>query len=208
MLAMVFYLAFVAIAASNINQDGATLLATTKLQLPERQLSAEQWRSGDWRLLPDQRSRFGPPERKRFDLQFAGSIEDLSNRLIEHGWRKARISDLSEALRVFLSRSGRTGEPLHLPRDFAGFPERQILIKDQPDGSRLILRIWDSGTQLDNQTLWLGQVRTLEYQRGVAGFERWHEIGRAEEAMHQLLESLGAGVRVTRPEVYPVLIRL
>jgi len=205
-LAMLFYIAFLAIATANINQDGAALLASTKLQLPERQLSAERWRSGDWRLLPEQRSRFGPPERKRFDLQFAGSLEALSKRLIENDWRQARIGDLSEALRVFLSRSGRTGDPLHLPRDFAGFPERQILIKDQADGSRLILRVWASGTRLDDQDLWLGQVRALEYQRGVAGFERWREIGRAEQAMHQLLESLGGGVHVSRPDVYPVLI--
>ncbi|HMA97825.1 MAG TPA: VTT domain-containing protein [Wenzhouxiangella sp.] len=207
-LAVVFYSAFVAIATVEIEQQYAPLMSASQLQLPERQLSVSGWRQGDWRLLPEQRSRFGRPERKRFDLQIAGDLQVIARRLQVAGWRRARIASLGEALREMLSRSSNTGQPVHLPRDFAGLPERMILTRDEPDGTRLILRLWDSGARLGELPLWLGQVRVLNYERGAAGFERWQEQkAPTDQTMeHLLADVLAAGVN--KPVGGPMLISL
>jgi membrane protein DedA with SNARE-associated domain len=207
-LALVFYGAFASIASVEIGQEYQTLKESTRIQLPERQLSLDEWQEDAWRLLPAWRSRFGPLEQKQFDLQVAGHMRALIRRLEGEGWRQARIASLGESLRATLSSADPAGRPWHLPRDFAGLPERTIMVKDAPDGTRLILRLWDSGARLEELPLWLGQIRALSYERGLAGFERWDEREVSNnQPMEQLLSDLST-IDVKRPGQGPVLVSL
>lgn len=209
-LVLMFYASFAAIAAVEIGASSDALLESTRLSQPERQMSVDEWQAGGWRLLPEQRSRLGAAEKKRFDLQLAGRLDNIVARLAATDWRPARIGSPADALRRLATGSARSDDenPVHLPRDFAGLPERMILVREEAGGQRLLLRLWDSGTRLDGARLWLGQVRTLRRERGLAGIERWREVPQeADRALNKLLESLSAG-RVIQPEDGPVLINL
>ncbi|NDY95562.1 VTT domain-containing protein [Wenzhouxiangella limi] len=209
-LVIMFYASFVAIAAVEVGVSADDLLEATRLSQPERQMSVEEWRKGGWRQLPGQRSRLGAVEKKRFDLQLAGPLDEIVRRLAVDGWRQARIGSPAQSLRRLAAPSDSVGrdEMVHVPRDFAGLPERIILAQDLADGQRLLLRLWDSGTRLEGTPLWLGQARTLRRERGLAGLERWREIPEASDAaLRELLEDLSAG-QVIQPAVGPVLINL
>ncbi|MFP4275830.1 MAG: hypothetical protein ACLFQ2_00255 [Wenzhouxiangella sp.] len=207
-LALAFYTSFFAIATVAIGGEYEALLTASRLQQPERQLALSDWHAGDWRMLPQQRSRLGATEKKRFDLQLAAPLEATVARLADADWRPAQIGSPLTSLRRLLERS-RTdpgAPPVHLPRDFAGLPEQMILVRDLAGGQRLILRLWDSGARLDGVPLWLGQVRTLDRERGLAGFERWREVpAAAGPALQALLIDLAAG-QVIEPPGGPVLI--
>ncbi|MFW5815223.1 MAG: VTT domain-containing protein [Wenzhouxiangella sp.] len=207
-LVLMFYAAFAAIAAVEIGASYDALLESARLSQPERRMSVVEWQTGGWRLLPEQRSRLGSAEKKRFDLQLAGTLGEIVARLRPADWRPARIGSPAEALRRLTSGPEEGEDGVYLPRDFAGLPERMILIRERGDGRRLILRLWDSGTRLDGTPLWLGQVRTLRRERGLAGFERWREVtDQADQALATLLEELSTG-RVIEPDDGPILINL
>jgi membrane protein DedA with SNARE-associated domain len=209
-LVLMFYASFVAIAAVEIQAESNALLEATQLNQPEREMSVEQWRAGGWRMLPEQRSRLGAAEKKRFDLQLVGPLDEIVARLERAGWRPARIGSPAEALRRLATGADRSREEqaVHLPRDFAGLPEQMILVRDSDDGQRLLLRLWDSGTRLDRSPLWLGQARILHRERNMVGFEHWRELPEESiRALQTLLEDLSAEQEI-RPADGPLLINL
>jgi membrane protein DedA with SNARE-associated domain len=191
MLALLFYGLLFSITAFQVESEYPRLTEATRLELPRQTLSIVEWRAGGWRELPAVRSRLGPGEGQRFDLQYAGSRAWLVETLSQAGWRRPEVRSLRWS--SLLSARPRPERMPHLPRDFAGKPENLIMIRDRNDARREVLRLWASGTTIEagDRPLWLGQVR-IEAVGDVLGmFNRWRDTGQPEAAMRAFEASLG-----------------
>lgn len=190
MLALLFYGLLVSVTAFEVDGGYERLAEATRLELPRQTLSPNEWRAGGWRQLPAVRSRLGRDEGQRFDFQYAGAQSWLAERLEEAGWRRPEIRSLRWS--SLLSARPRPELMPHLPRDFAGQPEKLIMIRDRADGKREVLRLWASGTTLapGGPPVWLGQVRIEAVDDLLGLFNRWRDTGAAKAAMRALERSL------------------
>lgn len=207
-LMLSFYAAFLALVAVEIGSGSEALVEQTRLTQPERQMSPDQWLAGGWQRLPERRSRFRSDDRQRFDFQLAARPESFLASLEAAGWDRLPVASPFDLVRR-LPGDAEAAQRLHLPRDFAGRPEEWILIREQAAGERrLVIRLWDSGTRLGPNPLWLGQVRMVQLEPGLAGLRRWRELSdQSPRALDALLAGLPAA-EVVRPTAGPALINL
>lgn len=191
-LAAMFYGLFVAIAAVHVHGHHENLLEASRLAQPEREMSPLVWRETGWRELPERRSRLGGIEAQRFDLQFAGELEPLQERLEATGWQEPDPDDSARLSRLLAPQPDARKSP-HLPRDFAGRPEDLLMI-DYLDGQQVAtLRLWDSGARLlpGREAVWLGQVRVVRPGRFLGLFNRWTEVAeQRQRGMARLLQAV------------------
>ena len=128
---------------------------------PIRQMQArDQWWQGGWRQLPQQRMDFRGNRRQDFVLQWAGSQEELEQRLREAGWKPAPTADLKGIL-LWLSPQVELRELPVLPQVHDGSEDdvRLVYYGANPK-TRWVLRFWDIGVRLrdGNQPIWIGSV--------------------------------------------------
>ncbi len=190
LLALLFYGFGLGVAIVNVQSGLAAMLERTALERPERLMSSAAWRQSGWQALPDRISSLGPWERSRFDLQIAGQLSTIEQRLVDQGWErvaKVRASDLWSLL------AGQADSRMlpHLNRDFAGRPEDLVLRRPNADGSMALLRLWASGTTLlpDQTPVWLGQIRAVEPGWVLGSLTRWFEVDDQRDAAMQTLDS-------------------
>lgn len=209
LLALFFYGSYLAIAGFEVHSESERLLAESQLRQPERQLARGDWLDDGWRSLPQRRSRFGAYEQQRFDLQLAAGSEELTAMLARSGWWAPGRAGPVDVLR----RPPLPGEPAavaHLPRDFAGRPEDRLMAYPMSDDVRILIRLWDSGARLapDRIPVWLGQVRAVRLEPGLAGWQRWREIPEFRaDALAHLVDGLPGAETRFEPDA-PALISL
>jgi len=186
LMSAAFYLLLFALVAFSAGQRYEPLALETRLVLPERSMSLDEWRRSGWRELPELRSRIGRVQTQRFDLQYAGRLGALVERLEAGGWKQPR----QRTLRWSALLGGRPDPErlAHLPRDFAGYPPSLLMVRERDDGSRTVLRLWPSGTRLEpvDAPVWLGQVRIEATGEWLGLVNRWREIGGVEPALGEL----------------------
>lgn len=148
-----------------------------ELVQPTRELSATAWWAGEWKSLPERRSRIGDYDRQRFDAQIASTRGRLERVLNAGGWRQPPGPSL-EALRAVFGDAPAPRRLFHLPRDFAGKPDDLMRRRMLDDGRALLLRAWDSGARLapNGTPVWLVQARVLEPVTRLGMFNTWREI--------------------------------
>ncbi|QKK03728.1 MAG: DedA family protein [Pseudomonadota bacterium] len=192
MLAVAFYALIVAATALQFPAGYGRLADITRMALPERSLARDDWLTGQWRSLPQQRSQIGDAARQRFDFQYAGPVDAFEDELARSGW--VRPGERSGGLAALLSVPPRRDALPHLPRDFAGHRERLVLVRPLDEDRKAVLRLWDSGVALDPGAVpvWLGQVRIEGIGEFLLLLHRWRETGDARRAMAVLERSLGS----------------
>jgi len=166
----------------------AQRVADHRLEQPLRRTSAEAWWHGAWQQLPAARSRIGADGSRRFDLQFAGDLHALGQRLGAAGWSNA--PGMSRAGLGAMFRPSPVPEALpHLSRDFAGRPEELRLRLRLEPGQTAVLRLWDSGMRLEpaSTPVWLGQIEALRVDRRLGMVWVWRRSG-DDAALLQRLE--------------------
>ncbi len=187
LLVMVFYLLLASFAAVHIGQTHTTLTEQTRLAYPDRQLSLDQWLTSDWELLPAKRSRIGREFIQRFDLQLAGRLIDIERALAGHGWHVPEAPGRRGI--VGMLAGDPDDQPLpHFQRDFAGQPERLLMVRAIDGSQMLVIRLWHSGAVVGGTEapIWLGQVRVVEPASWL-GFNHWQQIYEETEAAAEQL---------------------
>lgn len=80
-------------------------------------------------------------------------------------------------------------QPLpHFQRDFAGQPERLLMVRAIDGSQMLVIRLWHSGAVVGGTEapIWLGQVRVVEPASWL-GFNHWQQIYEETEAAAEQL---------------------
>ncbi|MEJ2132538.1 MAG: phosphatase PAP2 family protein, partial [Gammaproteobacteria bacterium] len=139
-------------------------------------LDAEDWWRRDWRRLPTYRWDLEGELEQPFNVQWAGTLDALRERLVARGWREPIALGAASSLR-WLSPAPRIAELPVLPQVHDGRDEDMQLIhslaaSESQEGSsqrgrQIILRLWRSGIVLEpaGVPLWVGGVSLQRLRR-------------------------------------------
>jgi membrane protein DedA with SNARE-associated domain/membrane-associated phospholipid phosphatase len=123
-------------------------------------IEADQWLSGGWRQLPERRADLGQRRTQALDIQLAGNPSLLRSALESEGWTTAAMLDWGNALRL-LSPSLPLAELPVIPHVHDRRHESLALVRTGPDGTREVLRLWQTRYRLSNgEPIWVGNVTT------------------------------------------------
>ncbi len=130
--------------------------------------SAPQYIHGpDWHngaaiaSLPTRREELWHSGGHRLDLQYAGTLPELTRALERRGWKAAEGLSWGNAMRL-LSPSLPLAELPVIPHVHNGRHEALHLVKDAADDIRVVLRLWATHYRLEDQTpLWVGDVTSI-----------------------------------------------
>jgi len=135
-------------------------------------LDAELWWQEDWRRLPAYRQDLEGEFEQPLNVQWAGTLASLRERLGAQGWHEPAPLRATTALRWLLPAPKLADLPV-LPQVHDGRHESLLVIRSL-DGGRaqdeatsdrqLILRLWSTGIVLDPDAvpLWVGNVSLQE----------------------------------------------
>jgi len=153
-------------AAGILTVAGAALIATGLLapstpaqKPPPEVITVEEraWRTSLWRDLPQMRDDLRESSAFPLNVQYAGGIGWLDQRLQESGWHRMAANKPENWLRL-LSPSLPLFELPVLPHIHAGRHESAIWIRTTTEG-RLVLRLWPSNHAIEGiGPLWLGEA--------------------------------------------------
>lgn len=129
-------------------------------QIVLQTLAQAPWQEQGWRELPQQRLDFRGQHRQDLTLQWAGTREQLEQRLRETGWQSAPALNL-KGLLLWLSPQVELRELPVLPQLHNGREDelRMVRYSDDP-AHRWLVRFWDVGARLQegDVPIWIGSV--------------------------------------------------
>jgi undecaprenyl-diphosphatase len=141
-------------------------LALYSQQTQTVSISESDWKTSIWSDLPQTRDDLRSDRSHPLNLQFAGELGDLSGTLAPLGWEPGTSLGWDSAMKL-LSLSLPIRELPVIPHVHDGAHEALILVKDAPDGGRLVLRLWATAYRIDATTpLWIGNV-TAQHKRTI-----------------------------------------
>ena len=209
-ISLIFFVTVVSLTLwVGISQQAQILARYSVPELREESQLA-QWQSEDWAELPERRNDFSAGRIWAFNVQYAGSLAQLRQTLIEAGWRDEPAGLLEPLLRSLDSGSRPETLPL-LPASHNGRPDVLTMSRPEGDGNRrLMLRLWSSPLFLtDSRTrVWQGTVAQVRYQQRFRLISVW----RIDDSSEPWLTAVGAALpeleqtRVTRTDGRQVLL--
>ncbi len=142
-----------------------------------QRLDATSWWREDWQRLPGYRQDLEGELEQPLNVQWAGTLASLREKLGARGWHEPVPLSATSALRWLLPAPGLAELPV-LPQVHDGRHESLLMI-GSPDASRvrgepiinrdrqLVLRLWSTGIVLDPDAvpLWVGSVSLQETGR-------------------------------------------
>jgi len=129
-------------------------------------ITADDWRAGAWRILPQARDDLRKTGRHPLNLQYAGRLDDLRGRLADRGWEPGAGLSWSTAIKL-LSPSLPLAKLPVIPHVHGGRHEALALVKPSAGNRRLVLRLWATNYRIDGEMpLWIGNV-TAQHKRVV-----------------------------------------
>ena len=136
-----------------------------------RTMALEHWWQDGWGELPRWRDDLTGGRQTPLNVQWAGSLEALTDILERAGWRSPPRLSPAGALQ-WLNPAPRIDAMPVLPHVHAGRHETLLRILPLAAGRALALRLWDSGVRLlpGDAVLWIGEASTLVLDR------RWRYV--------------------------------
>lgn len=167
-LARVALLALVLAGGWHITVRYSTDMQRYAQQVTVRHQDAASWWQEGWKLQPAYRQDLDGEPQHPLNVQWAGSLFAVSERLASQGWREPVPLSATSALR-WLSPAPLLAELPVLPQVHDGRHESLILVRplntDLTKGEagldrQLVLRLWNTGMLLDPDgiPLWVGNV--------------------------------------------------
>lgn len=135
-----------------------------------REMSAESWRTDDWRSLPQFRRDLEGERKQPLNVQFAGELPQLRQQLEAAGWRAPPALTPHSSLRWLLPNPSLNELPV-LPQLNGGRYEALLLVRDAPgeagSARQQVLRLWPTVVRLEPGAtrLWVGTVATQRIRR-------------------------------------------
>lgn len=168
-LAAVFYLSFAVAALWHAPRTIDPLLERFHAPEPSLVLEPGGWWERDWARLPAQRRERDASRRWSLELQVAGSLEPLAQRLQAQGWEVQPQADWTATLGLLDEDMPPRQQPV-LPATL-GAEAEALLLRRPAGGERLqVVRLWRAPARLaDGTALWIGVTQTLQYQRPLGG---------------------------------------
>ncbi len=125
-------------------------------------MTATDWIRGGWAQLPSHRVDLGGEYEEPFILQLAGSPDYLVETLARAGWHAPAAWNAIGAVAWLATGSDMESLPV-LPKLHNGrAPRLMLMLPEDGDRTRLVLRLWDSGFRLNSDigspVLWLATV--------------------------------------------------
>jgi membrane protein DedA with SNARE-associated domain/membrane-associated phospholipid phosphatase len=195
-LAAAFYATFALAALWHAPREIDPLLARFGPLRATTLVDASAWWQGEaWRALPAQRHERAAARRWPLDVQIAGPLAPLQQRLQAQGWQPQPQANWVATLGLLDARRAPARQPV-LPATLDA--EAEVLLLRRAVGDRLqVLRVWRAPAQLsDGAQLWLGTTQTLRYARPLPWIGWWQPLddgGQAHAAVRAALA--GPGLR-------------
>ncbi|HHH44674.1 MAG TPA: phosphatase PAP2 family protein [Gammaproteobacteria bacterium] len=126
-------------------------------------LTKSDWLAGGWQNLPAYRDDLKGRHSQPLDIQWNGSREGITERMLADGWRRPHSPNLRNLLKLFNGDATVQELPV-LPQVHHGESQQVLLVRDSDDASRLLtLRLWESRYRLaeDQTPLWVGDISWL-----------------------------------------------
>ena len=168
------------------------LLARFEPPAPAIRWTQAQWWQHGWTQLPSKRNESDPSRRWRLDVQVAGPLAPLRERLQAQGWRVQPQARWEQALNMFDTDAWPAGVPV-LPATLEAHTESLLLVRDGPEPDRrLALRLWPAPVQLQpgGEPLWIGTAQTLHFSPAMGLVATWRPRPEADPALEQVREAV------------------
>jgi membrane-associated phospholipid phosphatase len=173
-LAWIFYGAFAVAACWHAPRAIDGMLAKFVAPPAPVAMTVQAWWQEGWRTLPARRRERDAGQRWPLDVQVAGALEPLQQRLQANGWGVQPQADWMATLTLLDDDTPPERQPV-LPATLDAESETLLLRRpgDQP-GETKVLRLWRAPVRLaDGTPLWLGSTQTLRYTEPFGLFGLW-----------------------------------
>ena len=185
-LAWTFYGAFAIAALWHAPRAATPLLA--RLESPSsapQVVDADAWWAGTADIpLAD--------ARRTLDLQIAGPLEPLAQRLRASGWHEQRQANWVDVLGLLDDDRASAEQPV-LPGTLDARAESLLLRREGPrPGTLQALRLWPAPARLDDgTTLWIGTTQALAWTHPLHAFGLWRPVDNNGASHDALREAIG-----------------
>jgi undecaprenyl-diphosphatase len=150
-LAIAAVAALVGIGAFHIDRSHNQDLAFYGVRQTTQTVSVGTWRDGGWNLLPQRRVDLKGEYEEPFTVAWLGPPRAIAQRLEAAGWREPVRWSVPSLLAWLVPDPGPEALPV-LPRLDDGRAPALIRLLPQPDGSRLVLRLWPTALAVRDET--------------------------------------------------------
>jgi hypothetical protein len=200
-VAWIFYLGFAAAALWHAPQAAGPLLQQFTAPPPTLVLTAADWWERDWSALPATRNERGDTRRWPLDLQIAGPIEPLRERLESLGWSVQPQANWIAALSLLDRRVEGAQQPV-LPATLGTEAESLLLRRSRSEGTLDVVHLWRAPARLaDDTPLWVGTVQSMRFKRHLGMLSLWQPEADQRAAWRRLSHELSS--LHGREEVHP-----
>ncbi len=194
-LSILFYLSVAGFGLWHGTRGADDTLARFAPPQVRTSIAAEQWWQGDWTRLPARRNEFLTERAWPLNLQYAGDIATLRDRLAAAGWQPGPEANL-ETLLAILDKDA-TPETLPvLPASHNGHGDALLMSHPGPTpDTRLVLHLWFAPLALapDDVPVWQGTAALLHFGQELSVFQVWrvqHDSQAGLDALEQALPTL------------------
>ncbi|MEF2148041.1 bifunctional DedA family/phosphatase PAP2 family protein [Aquilutibacter rugosus] len=189
-IALVFYVTMLGAAIWHLPRASEPLLQRLAANQPTRNMASAYWLDQGWSELPGRRNEADARSRWDLNLQVAGSDLTLRRTLEGHGFVSQPAATWIDVVTSLNTGESPFGHKV-LPASFESHPETLLMVRDVPDGTREVVRLWPSGVILDGRTpLWIGNVQTMRYDEPYGALGLWRPVADSEAAYTYVLEAL------------------
>ncbi|HET9047939.1 MAG TPA: VTT domain-containing protein [Chiayiivirga sp.] len=187
-LALLFYLGVASFGLWHANHHASATLA--QFAPPQIRLSipATQWQTHDWANLPARRNDFLSTRAWPLNVQYAGTLSSLRDRLLTQGWQPGPDASL-EILLASLDKNASAESLPVLPASHNGHGDALLLWHAGPrPNTRWVLHLWFAPIALepDATPVWQGTAVLLQFDQALSLFHFW----RVQQDDHTALDAL------------------
>lgn len=175
-------------------------------------MASTAWWQDDWKQLPSRRNEFDDDQRWPLDVQVAGPLAPLQQRLERQGWRVQPQAGWQQAL-LMLDKSAKPEEVPVLPATLDTQVESLLMLRAGNAPNEIFaLRLWPAPARLQpgDAPLWLGSAQTLHYQQHFHLIGMWRPLRGIDPSLNAVREALdGLPQQVdTHPETQMPVLRV
>jgi membrane protein DedA with SNARE-associated domain len=176
--ATLFYAGFAVAALWHGPRSVDTVLKHYAVAAPTRTLDADAWWSGDWTTLPAQRDETADARRWPLDVQVAGPLDAVRERLQARGWRVQPQANWVATLGLLDAKRPPARQPV-LPATLDTEAEALLMRRAGARADEaIVLRLWRAPATLsDGRPLWVGTTQTLRFVRPLPAIALWRPEG-------------------------------